>query len=101
MRRVLNTYAAKKTSFGSSEDGVGIIELPAFTFCFKPMIKPSLRKSYNMTSTFCSKPHLYMEFIEKMNTPKNNNITWNEFCKNISYQLNRDFTVILQKYNGI
>ena len=52
-----------------------------------------------MTSTFCSKPHLYMEFIEKMKTHKNDNITWNEFCKNISYQLNRDFTIVLQKYN--
>ena len=29
----------------------------------------------------------------------NSTVTWNEFCKNISYQLNRDFTIVLQKYN--
>ena len=92
---VLNQYANKRTNFAkytdsASEEGV---KFPALTFCFKPSFKPSVAKLHNLPFLFCIEPTLVNEMTQSI--LDNVNMTWNEFCLNISYKLERDFTIDL------
>ena len=95
MAEVLNQYASQKTNFAKSnvdvtDEGVNI---PALTFCFKPPFQSSMLKLHNITSNFC----IYANQVDETNQfiLKNSNMTWNEFCANLSYKLERDFTLDL------
>ena len=93
MMDVINQYASNKTNFAKStidviNDGVNI---PALSFCFKPPFKPSMLKLHNLTSNFCIDANKVDETNEYI--LKNANMTWNEFCSNMSYKLERDFTL--------
>ena len=93
MMDVINQYASNKTNFSKStidviNDGVNI---PALTFCFKPTFKRSMLKLHNLTSNFCIDANKVDETNEYI--LKNANMTWNEFCSNMSYKLERDFTL--------
>ena len=95
MRDVVNQYASEKTNNSQSkldviDDGVNI---PALIFCFKPPFKPSMLKLHNITPNFCIDANLVDETNE--NILKNADMTWNEFCSNISYKLGKDFTLDL------
>ena len=93
LMRHIKSHRSKKTNFTSSDNQITAdgINLPALTFCFRPLIKPSIKKSYSISSQFCGSPPSQMINLE------NDQVTWNEFCKNISYQLNRDFTITIGK----
>ena len=93
MMDVLNQYANKRTNFAkysdiAPEEGINV---PALTFCFKPAFKTSQLKLYNLPSTFCIYPSLVNETNQII--LEDANMTWNEFCSNISYKLGRDFTL--------
>ena len=93
MMDVLNQYANKRTNFAKYSDSAPEegINVPALTFCFKPAFKTSQLKLYNLPSTFCIYPSLVNETNQLI--LENANMTWNEFCSNISYKLGRDFTL--------
>ena len=92
MTDVLNQYANKRTNFAKYSDSPeGGINVPALTFCFKPAFKTSQLKLHNLPSTFCIHPSLVNETNQLI--LENANMTWNEFCLNISYKLGRDFTL--------
>ena len=98
MMDVINQYASDKTNFSQSKldvinEGVNI---PALTFCFKPPFKPSMLKLHNITSNFCIDANQVDETNEYI--LKNADMTWNEFCSNISYKLERDFTLDFSKH---
>ena len=93
MMDVINQYASRKTNFAKSnndviKDGVNI---PALIFCFEPPFKPSMLKLHNISSMFCMDANQVDETNEYI--LKNANMTWNEFCSNISYKLGKDFTL--------
>ena len=92
---VLNQYANKRTNFAKYSDSIPEkgINVPALTFCFKPAFKTSQLKLHNLPSTFCITPSLVNETNQLI--LENANMTWNEFCLNISYKLGRDFTINL------
>jgi hypothetical protein len=103
MMNVVNQYANKRTNFAKYTDSVPEegVEFPALTFCFKPSFKPSMVKLHNLPSLFCldaTQVNEKTQFILD-----NANKTWNEFCLNISYKLDRDFTINLLGlgHNGI
>ena len=93
MMDVLNQYAGQKTNFAKSTDNIleKGVDMPALTFCLKPTFKPSMLNFHNISPTFCMFPTL----VDKTNQfiLENANMTWNEFCLNISYKLERDFTL--------
>ena len=93
MMDVLNQYAGQKTNFAKSTDNIleKGVDMPALTFCLKPIFKPSMLNFHNISPTFCMFPTL----VDKTNQfiLENANMTWNEFCLNISYKLERDFTL--------
>ena len=91
MMDVLNQYANKRTNFAKYSDSIPEkgINVPALTFCFKPAFKTSQLKLHNLPSTFCITPSLVNETNQLI--LENANMTWNEFCLNISYQLGRYF----------
>ena len=93
MMDVLNQYAGQKTNFAKSTDNIlkKGVDMPALTFCLKPIFKPSMLKLHNISPTFCMIPNL----VDNTNQfiLENANMTWNEFCLNISYKLERDFTL--------
>ena len=95
MRDVINQYASEKTN--NSQSKLDVIDkgvnIPALTFCFKPPFKPSMLKLHNITSNFCMDANLVDETNEYI--LKNADMTWNEFCSNISYKLGKDFTLDL------
>ena len=93
MTKVLNQYASQKTNFAKSTDNVQEkgLKLPALTFCFIPMFKPSMLKHHNISSLFCIDTNQLDETNQFI--LENANMTWNEFCLNISYTLERDFTL--------
>ena len=100
MMDVLNEYASKKTNFAKTswkipEEGVNV---PALTFCSMPPFKPSMLKLHNISHMFCIDANLVDETNEYI--LKNANMTWNEFCLNISYQLNRDFAIEFANLNA-
>ena len=93
MMDVLNQYAGQKTNFAKSTDNIleKGVDMPALTFCLKPIFIPSMLNFYNISPAFCMSPTLVdktSQFILE-----NANMTWNEFCLNISYKLERDFTL--------
>ena len=92
---VVNKYANKRTNFAKYTDSVPKqgVDFPALTFCFKPSFKPSMLQLHNITSMFC----LYPTQLNEKTQPilDNANMTWNDFCLNISYKLERDFTIDL------
>ena len=92
---VLNQYANKRTNFAKYTDSVPGegVEFPALTFCFKPSFKPLMLKLHNVPSLFCLEPTQVNEMTQLI--LDNANMTWNEFCLNISYKLERDFTIDL------
>ena len=92
---VLNQYANKRTNFAKYTDSVPEegVNFPALTFCFKPSFKPSMVKLHNLPSLFCIEPTLVNEMSQSI--LDNVNMTWNEFCLNISYKLERDITIDL------
>ena len=95
MMDVINQYASRKTNFAKSnndviKDGVNI---PALIFCFEPPFKPSMLKLHNISSMFCMDANQVDETNQLI--LDNANMTWNEFCLNISYKLERDFTLDL------
>ena len=81
---VLNQYANKRTNFAKYSDSIPEkgINVPALTFCFKPAFKTSQLKLHNLPSTFCIYPSLVNETNQLI--LENANMTWNEFCLNIS-----------------
>ena len=93
MMDVLNQYANKRTNFAKYSDSIPEkgINVPALTFCFKPAFKTSQLKLHNLPSMFC----IYPSLVNATNQSilDNANMTWNEFCLNISYKLGRDFTL--------
>ena len=95
MDKVVNLYSRKDTQLVSSKNERSKIELPAITFCFKPMMKPSIRNTYNISSAFCGNPESIID--NELNILKDINMTRNEFCTNSSLQINRDFTIHLMK----
>ena len=92
---VLNQYANKRTNFAKYTDSVPEegVNFPALTFCFKPSYKPSMVKLHNIPSLFCLDPNKVNKTTQSI--LDNVNMTWNEFCLNISYKLERDFTIDL------
>ena len=95
MMDVLNQYASKKTNFAKSTDNIQKkgVDMPALIFCLKPIFKPSMLQLHNITSMFCISPNQVDETNQFI--LENANMTWNEFCLNISYKLERDFTIDL------
>ena len=95
MMDVLNQYAGQKTNFAKSTDNIleKGVDMPALTFCLRPIFKPSMLKHHNISATFCITPNLVDETNQFI--LENANLTWNEFCLNISYKLERDFTLDL------
>ena len=92
---VVNQYANKRTNFSKYTTSVpeeGVI-FPALTFCFKPSFKPSIAELHNIPTLFCMDPTLVNENTRSI--LDNAKMTWNEFCLNISYKLERDFTIDL------
>ena len=55
------------------------------------MFKPSMLKLHNISSLFCIDTNQLDETNQFI--LENANMTWNEFCLNISYKLERDFTL--------
>ena len=97
MKDVINQYASYKKNNSQSKidlinEGVNI---PALIFCFKSPFKPSMLKLHNITSNFCIDANQVDETNEYI--LKNANMTWNKFCSNISYKLERDFTLDLSE----
>ena len=92
---VLNQYANKRTNFAKYTDSVPEegVNFPALTFCFKPSFMSSIVKLHKLPSQFCIEPTLVNERTQSI--LDNINMTWNEFCLNISYKLERDFTINL------
>ena len=97
MMDVINQYASRKTNFAKSNNDVidEGVNIPALTFCFEPPFKPSMLKLHNITSMFCMDANQVDETNHLI--LDNANMTWNEFCSNISYKLERDFTLGLSK----
>ena len=95
MMDVINQYAKNKTNISKSNDDFikKGLNIPALTICFKPPFKPSMLKLHNISSIFCMDANLVDETNEYI--LKNANMTWNEFCSNISYKLGKDFTLDL------
>ena len=98
MMDVLNQYAHHKTNFAKSNNDVikEGVNIPALTFCFKPPSKPSMLKLHNISSMFCMDANQVDETNEYI--LKNANMTWNKFCSNISYKLEKDFTLDLSDH---
>ena len=97
---IIGQFASQKTNFAKSDHLIPKegLSCPALTFCSKPLIKPSMKKFYNLSSMFC----LNANSVDETNKfiLDDANMTWNEFCFNISYQINRDFTIeVLDKAN--
>ena len=95
MMNVVDQYANKRTNFAKHTNNVPEegVELPALTFCFKPSFKPSMMQLHNIPSLFCIDPNEVNETTQTI--LDHANMTWNEFCLNISYKLERDFTIDL------
>ena len=95
MMNVVTQYANKRTNFAKHTNNVPQegVEFPALTFCFKPSFKPSMVQLHNVPSLFCIDPTKVTETTQSI--LDNANMTWNEFCLNISYKLERDFTIDL------
>ena len=95
MRDVIDQYASRKTNFAKSNNDVinNGLNIPTLTFCFEPPFKPSMLKLHNISSMFCMDANQVDETNQLI--LDNANMTWNEFCLNISYKLERDFTVDL------
>ena len=92
---VVNQYANKRTNFSKYTTTVpeeGVI-FPALTFCFKPSFKPSIAELHNIPTIFCMDPTQVNERTQSI--LDNAKMTYNEFCLNISYKLERDFTIDL------
>ena len=101
MKDVIDQYASHKTNFSQSKLDVinKGVNIPALTFCLAPPFKPSMLKLYNISTMFC----INASWVDETNKYilKNANISWNEFCSNISYKLGRDFTLdITDDYNS-
>ena len=97
---IIGQFASQKTNFAKSDNLIQKegLSCPALTFCSKPLIKPSMKKLYNLTSLFCFDANSVDETNKFILTDAN--MTWNEFCFNISYQINKDFTMeVLDKTN--
>ena len=97
---IIGQFASQKTNFAKSDHLIPKegLSCPALTFCSKPLIKPSMKKFYNLSSMFCLNANSVDETNKFILTDAN--MTWNEFCFNISYQINRDFTIeVLDKAN--
>ena len=92
---VVDQYAKKRTNIAKHTNNVPEegVEFPALTFCFKPSFKPSMIQLHNIPSLFCIDPDYVNETTQSI--LDNANMTWNEFCMNISYKLERDFTIDL------
>ena len=94
MMDVIKEYREKKTNFAKSTVPNTAVDFPALSFCFDPMVKPSMKDFYNVSSFFCIDPYWIDEgriiILQELN------MTWNEFCLNISYKINRDFTIHLR-----
>ena len=97
MMDVINQYASHKTNFAKSNNDVinEGVNIPALTFCFEPPFKPSMLKLHNISSMFCMDANQVDETNQLI--LDNANMTWNEFCSNISYKLERDFSLDLSK----
>ena len=95
MMNVVKKYANKRTNFAKYTDSVPEegVNFPALTFCFKPSFKSSMVKLHKLPSQFCIEPTLVNERTQSI--LDNINMTWNEFCLDISYKLERDFTIDL------
>ena len=94
MIQVFQQFLSKKTNFAKYTIPDNGINIPALSFCFNPMIKMSIRKSYNISAMFCLDP--YMADRKRLKILEEQNMTWNELCSNLSYKLDRDFTLKLK-----
>ena len=94
MIQVFEQFLSKKTNFAKYTIPDNGINIPALTFCFNPMIKMSIRKSHNISALFCLDPDLVDR--KRLKILEERNMTWNEFCSNLSYKLDRDFTMKLK-----
>lgn len=94
MMDVIKEYQGKKTNFAKSTLPNTGVNFPALSFCFDPMVKPSMKDLHNVSSFFCIDPYFFDKgriiILQELN------VTWNELCLNISYKINRDFTIHLR-----
>ena len=97
MMDVINQYASDKTNFSQSKRDIinQGVNIPALSFCFNPAFKPSMLKLHNISSMFCMDANQVDETNDHI--LKNANMTWNKFCSNISYKLEKDFTLDLSE----
>ena len=103
MDKTIQNFVAHRTNFARSdvkipEDG---IEMPTMSFCFKPLFKPSMKTFHDISTNFCIAP-TNTKVVERKKLDSvltNANMTLNKFCTNISYQLNRDFTLKIGRSN--